>query len=71
MPNPDGSLADAELEARRPSDALFAKMYPGRTREEVRADLERPSPPSVEELLEMIVVRLDTLIELTKRDRRD
>jgi hypothetical protein len=51
-------------------------MYGGRTREQVRAEMEQPAPPCVEELLETIIDRqqqvidrLDTLIELTKRNR--
>jgi hypothetical protein len=38
MPNPDGSLTDAELEARRPSDALVHKIHGDRIRHKVAGD---------------------------------
>jgi hypothetical protein len=65
MPNPDGSMTDAEY-----------FCVHGRTREQVATEEARlaalPPPPSIEELLEMIVQRLDTLIAIqTKRDWRD
>jgi hypothetical protein len=69
MPNPDGSFTDDELEASRLDDATYMRIH-GRTREQAMANLKGPGN-SVEELLERVIERLDIVIDLLKRDRRD
>jgi hypothetical protein len=74
MPNPDGSPTDREFVARMLSDAIY-QMKHGGTREKVATQETqvRPMPPptTIEELLQTIVDRLDTLIKLTQPVRRN
>jgi hypothetical protein len=69
MPNRNGSSSDVELEADQPSDEIYRRSHDDSSREQDARDFDRPAPPPIEELLMAIIERLDTLIELTKRNR--